>query len=70
MELDEKLKRDEKKIAISPCFRCKIVCNCTKKPCESSELKQFELCREIKKVVVAENSVISMSKNNYDACGI
>ena len=71
MELDEKLKRDEKKeFAISSYFRCKIVWNCTKISCEPSRLKQCELFKEIKKVVVAENSVISMSKNNYDACGI
>ena len=50
IELDEKLKRDEKKeFAILSYFWCKIVCNCTKIPCEASGLKQCDLCKEIKK---------------------
>ena len=49
-QIEEKVKRNGKKeFAISSYFRCKIVYNCTKVPCEASGLKQCKLCKEIKK---------------------
>ena len=69
MKIEEKVKRNEKK-EYRYGIRCKIVCNCTKIPCEASGLKQCKLCKENKKVVVAESSAISMGKNNYEACDV